>query len=88
MVLDGEQVDRSARPHSSPRATNPALFGADPATPKAERFIHCALRQWAHERPDRTSAHRNAALPDLLDSCNLEGRAAARAPAVAVAGPT
>lgn len=39
---------------------------------KAERFIQTALRRWAYKRPYRTSAHRNAALPDFLDSYNLE----------------
>lgn len=39
---------------------------------KAERFIQTALRRWAYKRPYRTSTHRNAALPDFLDSYNLE----------------
>jgi transposase InsO family protein len=39
---------------------------------KAERFIQTALRRWVYKRPYRTSAHRNAALPDFLDSYNLE----------------
>ena len=37
---------------------------------KAERFIQTALRRWAYKRPYRTSAHRDAALPDFLDSYN------------------
>ena len=39
---------------------------------KAERFIQTALRRWAYKRPYRTSALRNAALPDFLDSYNVE----------------
>jgi transposase InsO family protein len=39
---------------------------------KAERFIQTALRRWAYKRPYRTSALRNAALPDFLDSYNCE----------------
>jgi transposase InsO family protein len=39
---------------------------------KAERFIQTALRRWAYKRPYRTSTHRNAALPEFLDSYNLE----------------
>jgi transposase InsO family protein len=38
---------------------------------KAERFIQTALRRWAYKRPYRSSTHRNAALPDFLDSYNL-----------------
>lgn len=39
---------------------------------KAERFIQTALRRWAYKRPYRTSVHRDAALPEFLDSYNLE----------------
>ncbi|WP_367886156.1 integrase core domain-containing protein [Pseudogemmatithrix spongiicola] len=39
---------------------------------KAERFIQTALRRWAYKKPYRTSAHRNAALPDFLDCYNVE----------------
>lgn len=39
---------------------------------KAERFIQTALRRWAFKRPYRTSTHRAAALPDFLDSYNVE----------------
>jgi len=39
---------------------------------KAERFIQTALRRWAYKRPYRTSGHRNAALPDFLESYNVE----------------
>ena len=39
---------------------------------KAERFIQTALRRWAFKRPYRSSIRRAAALPDFLDSYNVE----------------
>ncbi len=42
------------------------------ANGKAERFIQTMLRRWAYKRPYRTSRHRNAALPDVLASYNVE----------------
>lgn len=51
---------------------------------KAERFIQTALRRWAYKRPYRTSTHRNAALPDFLETYNFERphRAIGRIPPV------
>lgn len=51
---------------------------------KAERFIQTALRRWAFKRPYRTSTHRNAALPEFLESYNFERshRAIGRVPPV------
>ena len=39
---------------------------------KAEHCIETALCRWAYKKPYRTSAHRNAALPDLIDCYNVE----------------
>ncbi len=39
---------------------------------KAERFIQTALRRWAFKRPYPNSRTRSAALPDFLDSYNVE----------------
>jgi transposase InsO family protein len=39
---------------------------------KAERFIQTLLREWAYERPYRSSAARAAALPDWQQYYNTQ----------------
>lgn len=41
-------------------------------TGKAERFIQTCLREWAYQRPYRTSAVRAAALPNFTRRYNIE----------------